>query len=230
MWIRRQNAFTAIIERELFDAAHAIIAARSFRMSDDEMLAALKALYEQKGLLSGIIIDECEGMPSSGAFSSRFGSLLRAYSLVGFTPDRDYRYVAINRALRRLHPTILRQILDGLQSQGSDATQDLVTDNFIVNDEFSVSVVIVRCAPTPTGLLRWKIRFDTTRMADIVIVVRMDTANRAPFDYYLFPRIDVASQRLRLAEDNDFNLDAYRFETIDFFYDSAAPVRIPEAA
>jgi hypothetical protein len=79
-------------------------------------------------LLSGIVIDECDGMPSSSAYSSRFGSLLRAYGLVGFTPDRDYRYVEINRELRKLHPGILREVLDGLRATGSDAWQDLQAD------------------------------------------------------------------------------------------------------
>jgi len=61
MWIRAQGVFDAIVERDLFEAARAIITARSFRMSDAEMLGALKALFERKGLLSGIIIDECDG-------------------------------------------------------------------------------------------------------------------------------------------------------------------------
>jgi DNA invertase Pin-like site-specific DNA recombinase len=230
MWIRSQGAFEGIVERELFEAAHSIIAARSFRLSDGEMLEALRGLYASKGLLSGIIIDECEGLPSSSAFSLRFGSLLRAYSLVGFSPERDYRYVAINKALRRLHPDIVRDILTGLHAQGSDAWQDLASDSIRVNGEFSLAIVLVRCTPTPTGLLRWKIRFDTSHLADITVVVRMDMHNRAPFDYYLFPRIDVASERLRLAEDNDLHLDAYRFDTLDFFYDITAPVAIPEAA
>ena len=75
MWIRSQGAFEGIVERDLFDAAHSIIAARSFRLSDDEMLEALRGLYASKGLLSGIVIDECDGLPSSSAYSSRFGSL-----------------------------------------------------------------------------------------------------------------------------------------------------------
>lgn len=99
-----------------------------------------------------------------------------------------------------------------------------------MNDEFSLSVVIVRCTPTPTGLLRWKIRFDTSKMPDITLVVRMDASNRQPFDYYLFPRLDVAAERVRLAEDNDLLLDAYRFDALDFFYEIAAPVRVAEAA
>jgi DNA invertase Pin-like site-specific DNA recombinase len=230
MWIRSEGAFEGIVERDLFEAAHSIITARSFRLTDEEMLQALRGLYASKGLLSGIIIDECEGLPSSSAYSSRFGSLLRAYSLVGFSPERDYRYIAINKALRRLHPDIVREILAGLHAQGSEAFQDLASDSIRVNGEFSLSIVLVRCTPTPTGLLRWKIRFDTSQLADITVVVRMDMHNRAPFDYYLFPRIDVTSERLRLAEDNDLHLDAYRFDTLDFFYDISAPVAIPEAA
>ena len=230
MWIRAQGVFQAIIERDLFEAARSIIGARSFRLSDEEMIVALKSLYERQGQLSGLIIDECDGLPSSSAYNSRFGSLLRAYSLVGFTPDRDYRYVAINRALRKLHPDILREVIQGLNDQGSVTFQDLETDSLIINDEFSVSVVIVRCTQTATGLLRWKIRFEPSRMPDITIVVRMDTRNDAPFDYYLFPRMDVVANRVRLAEDNSLSLDAYRFETLDFLYDIAAPVKISEAA
>lgn len=230
MWVRAEGVFEAIIARELFDAARTIIHARSFRLSDVDMLVALRTLYEQKGLLSGIVIDEYEGMPSSSAYSTRFGSLLRAYSLVGFTPERNYRYVETNRELRKLHPAILREVLDGLRTSGSDAWQDLETDRVIVNREFSLSVVIARCTETPTGLLRWKLRFDTSLMPDITIVVRMDRANRTPFDYYLFPRIDWLSEKLRLNEDNPLGLDAYRFDSFDLLYALATPIPLQEVA
>ncbi|MUZ65617.1 recombinase family protein [Agrobacterium vitis] len=229
-WIRAKDVFEAIVERELFEAARTIINARSFRLSDQEMLQSLRELYQQQGLLSGIVIDECDGLPSSSAYGSRFGSLLRAYSLVGFTPDRDYRYVEVNRELRKLHPGVLREVLDGLRATGSDAWQDIQTDRVIVNGEFSLSVVVARCIETPTGLLRWKLRFDTSLAPDITIVVRMDSANRAPLDYYLFPRIDMLSEKLRLGEDNTLGLDAYRFDDLDLLYDIATPVPLAEVA
>ena len=169
-------------------------------------------------------------MPSSAAYRSRFGSLLRAYSLVGFTPERDYRYVEINRELRKLHPGIVREVIDGLQAAGSDVRQDLETDCVIVNGEFSLSIVISRCIQSPTGLMRWELRFDTSLSPDITIVVRMDSNNHAPFDYYLFPHIDRLSDKLRLREDNDLSLDAYRFDDLNFIYDISTPVPLPEAA
>ncbi len=230
MWIKAQDAFEAIVERELFEAARAIINARSFRLSDEEMLQSLKTLYQRKGLLSGIIIDECDGLPSSSAYSFRFGSLLRAYRLVGFAPDRDYRYVEVNRELRRLHPAILREILDGLHAAGSDIWQDHPTDQVIVNGEFSLSVVVARCIETPTGLPRWKVRFDTSLAPDITVVARMDSTNHLPLDYYLFPRIDLLSEKLHLAENNALSLDAYRFDDLDLLYDIAAPIPLSEAA
>ncbi|WP_339113728.1 recombinase family protein [Thioclava sp. GXIMD2076] len=230
MWIRAEGAFEAAIDRELFEAARAIINARSFRLSDEDMLQALQALYQRHGALSGIVIDESEGMPSSAAYRSRFGSLLRAYSLVGFTPERDYRYVEINRELRKLHPGIVREVIDGLQAAGSDVRQDLETDRVIVNGEFSLSIVISRCIQSPTGLMRWELRFDTSLSPDITIVVRMDSSNHAPFDYYLFPHIDRLSDKLRLREDNDLSLDAYRFDDLNFLYDISTPVPLPEAA
>src|ERR1700722_11774866 len=67
---------------------------------------------------SGILIDEADGMPSSSAYRTRFGSLLRAYSLVGYTPRRDYRYIDINQALRKLHPEIIADVLGGLHGVG----------------------------------------------------------------------------------------------------------------
>ncbi len=230
MWIRAEGAFEAVVERKLFEAAKTIINARSFRLSDEEMLHSLRDLFRQKGLLSGIVIDECDGMPSSSAYGARFGSLLRAYRLVGFSPDRDYRYVETNRELRKLHPDVVREILERLHVTGSDAWQDLQNDRVVVNHEFSLSVVIARCVQTPTGLLRWKLRFDTSLGPDITVVVRMDAANRAPFDYYLFPRLDMFSEKVRLAEDNALHLDAYRFDDLDLLYEIATPVLLPEAA
>ncbi len=230
-WIRAEGAFEATVERDLFEAARAIIGARSFRLSDEEMLDALRRLYEKRGLLSGLIIDECDAMVSSSAYGARFGSLLRAYSLVGYRPDHDYRYIEINRALRRLHPEIVKAVVDGLEMLGSAAEQQASPcDRLIVNGEYSLSVLIARCISTPTGLLRWKMRFDTALLPDITLVVRMDRMNRSPLDYYLFPRLDIAADRMRLAEENGLGLDAYRFDTLEYLYAISAPVPLAEVA
>ncbi|WP_442958164.1 recombinase family protein [Pinisolibacter sp.] len=229
-WIRADGAFPGIIDRNLYDAAQSIIQARSFRLSDEEMLAGLRGLFEACGTLSGIVIDEAEGLPSSSSYRSRFGSLLRAYGLVGYSPRRDYRYIEINRALRRLHPTIVADIVNGLTSVGAVVAQNVETDMITVNGEFSASVVIGRCRQLPSGTLRWRLRLDTGRRPDITVAVRLDAQNRHPVDFYLLPRIDVAALQLNLAEDNGLGLDGYRFDSLDILYDLATPTRLTEVA
>ncbi|WP_280938444.1 recombinase family protein [Xanthobacter sp. 91] len=230
MWIRAEGVFPAIIDRHVFEAAQTIIRARSFRMSDQEMLDALKDLRGSLGLLSGLIIDEAEGLPSSSAYRSRFGSLLRAYHLVGYTPRRDYRYVEINRGLRALHPGVVSEILGRLRDIGCHLSTDAGTDRISVNGELAISVVIARCHRTSAGSFRWRLRFDTGLQPDITIAVRMDASNERPLDYYLFPGIDIATEKLKLAEDNGLAIDGYRFDSLDPLYELLEPVIVTEAA
>ena len=92
MWIRADEAFEAIVDPKLFYTALGIIQERNRQFNSEEMLGLLKQLYQRKGYLSGLIIDEAEHLPSSNLYKRRFGSLIRAYKLVGFTPDVDYTY------------------------------------------------------------------------------------------------------------------------------------------
>ena len=90
--------------------------------------------------------------------------------------------------------------------------------------------MIARSFESQNGSLRWRLRFDTGLVPDITIAVRMDRSNERPQDYYIFPSIDMNTNRLRLAEDNALSLDAYRFDSLDFFYSMAARSTFREAA
>jgi DNA invertase Pin-like site-specific DNA recombinase len=230
MWIRAEGVYPAIVDTALFSRAREIVDARSRHLTDDELLDALRAILEQQGCLSGLIIDEQEGLPSSSAFRYRFGSLLRAYKLIGYEPDRDYRFIETNRALRQAHPRIVSEIIGGIGLYGGHAVQDATTSLIHVNDEFTASVVLARCFETGAGSLRWRIRLDTGLVPDITIAVRMDETNDDPRDYYLLPSIDMTRDRLRLAEQNGLSLDAYRFETLEYFYMLAGRTPFMEAA
>ena len=68
--------------------------------------------------------------------------------MVGFTPDRDYHYLEINRLLRRVHPVIVADTEAQIREIGGLVVRDPATDLLRVNQEFSVSVVVVRCHTT----------------------------------------------------------------------------------
>lgn len=229
-WVRADGVFEGIVDPGYFAQAQAIIAARSHHLTNEEMLDRLRKLYEKTGLLSGIVIDEQEGMPSSNCYRSRFGSLLRAYTLIGFEPDRDYNYLEVNKALRRMLPAIVSTIKERLLAAGADVYQDPSSDLLHVNDEFSVSIVIARCVESYSGRYSWRIRFDRRLTPDISIVVRMDASNEQPLDYYIFPRIDLPLSGARLDEENNMSLDTYRFDSLDAFYSLSQRVALSEVA
>lgn len=230
MWIRADGVFASIVDELLFDAAQVIIRERSRRLTDDQMLDALRRLFDQRGYLSGLIIDEAGDIPSSSAYQSRFGSLLRAYQLIGFTPDRDYRYIEINRALRAMYPHVVAEAVSGIQRAGGRVEQNAATELLTINSEFTASIVIVRCCETMAGSLRWQIRFDTGLSPDITVAVRMDEENQTARDYYLLPRIDMTVSHIKLAEHNGSSLDAYRFETLDYLFTMAERIKLLEVA
>jgi hypothetical protein len=228
--VRKEEAFPAIVEPELFYIAQGIIRGRSQRFTDEDLLAKLKGLYEGKGYLSGILINEAEEMPSASVYTHRFGSLIRAYELVGYRPDRDFAYLEINRQLRRLHPEIVQRTEAGIMDIGGEVYRDAGTDLLTVNGEFTASIVLARSRRTEAGSLRWKIRLDTGLCPDITIAVRLDADNAGILDYYLLPWIDLGPQRLNLAEANGIWLEGYRFDGLEALYRLAARSRIRRAA
>lgn len=226
-WIRHDQSFPAIIPQPQFDKARLMIEQRSKRMTDEDMLAQLSHILQVNGYLSGLIIDEFEEGPSSCVYRSRFGSLLRAYALVGFDPGHDYRYLETNRALREMHPPIVKRVIDGIRAVGGTVIQMLATDALLINDEITASIVIARCKLTQGGQRRWKIRLEESRRLDLAICVRMDANNDQPHDYYVLPRMTLAESVMRLADHNGLSLDAFRFDSLEglFNLSKRAPFR-----
>lgn len=229
-WIRKDGAFEAIVPTETFMQVRAIIEKRSRHLDDSDMLEILKQILARHGMLSGIIIDEENEAPSSSAYRSRFGSLLRAYQLIGFSPRHDYAYLEINRALRKRYPELISEITSNIEHHGGWVTSNPETDLLIVNGEFTLSLVIARCKPTSAGTNRWIIRLDASLKPDMTIVVRMDAFNKAVFDYYVLPSLDFSPSSLPYKEFNTFTLDVYRVDSLEPFYQLASRELLKEVA
>ena len=227
-WVRAAGVFEGIVDPEIFLKVREIILDRSQKLTDEEMLEKLRLVLERHGRISGIIIDEADGLPSSTAFRHRFGSLVSAYRLIGFDPEIDYDFIEINRRLREQHPQIVETVIRKLEERGAVATWDKNTELILLNHELRVSVVLCRHITTPAGSSRWLVRLDEGLKPDITVAVRMDATNEAIRDYYLLPAIDMTWEKLRLAEENGVYLDAYRFETLGYLFGMGERIHITE--
>ncbi|QZY64072.1 recombinase family protein [Providencia rettgeri] len=227
-WIRQENAFEAIVPQSLFNAAQAIIHQRSFRLSDEDMLEKLKILLKQEGKLSGLIIDEADDCPSSSAYTSRFGSLLKTYTLINYEPERDYRYVKLNQQLRQQHSLIVQQTIDKIRSLNAAVYRNERTDLLTINGEFTASIVLSRCILTVSNRKRWVIRFDTSLNPDLTIAVRLDENAKGVIDYYLLPIMREPKRKLKLSEQNSSEIEIYHFSNLERFFSMAKRISLKE--
>jgi len=230
IWVRRDDAFAPIVTREQFAEALAIIESRHRRFTDEQLLECLKDLLARFGTLSGILIDEAEDMPSSTVYRHRFGSLIRAYKLIGYTPFRDYSFLETNRVLREFHGQQCAAIVDQLRENGARVQRNSVSDLLTINEEFTASLVLARCRVTVAGNHRWLVRLENSLDPDVTIAARLSPGNQEILDYYLLPQMDTLVRKLRLGSENGIVLDVHRFENLSFLISMARRVGIEEAA
>jgi DNA invertase Pin-like site-specific DNA recombinase len=231
MWIRKADAFEALVTPEQFTQVQKIIQARSTcHLTDAEMLERLHSLLNRYDTLSEVLIDGTQGLPTAKSYRSRFGSLLNAYTLIGFAPEIDYAHLKLDRALRQLHSDHSEALLHKLREAGASVRKDPVTQLFVINEEFSVSLVLAHCRSMISGDKRWNFRLNTSHRPDITIAIRLEQNNKDVLDYYLFPGSDLLAKRLLLRQDNGFFIDLYRFNDLRFLISMAERTQIERAA
>jgi DNA invertase Pin-like site-specific DNA recombinase len=88
-WVRKEGAHEAIVDSKLFADAKAIFDARRppKPRSKTQMLNELRALFLREGRLSASLIAREKGMASIFTYIRRFGTLEKAYRLVGCPPS-----------------------------------------------------------------------------------------------------------------------------------------------
>jgi DNA invertase Pin-like site-specific DNA recombinase len=87
-WIRVEGAFPSIVPKKLFEAAARRLKERKVhRYSIGELMDNLRRLLRQHGKLSVPIIEADPKSPKAGTYVSRFGSMVRAFQSVGYSPS-----------------------------------------------------------------------------------------------------------------------------------------------
>lgn len=218
-WIQYICDFEPIIPLDKFNMAQEIIKNRSVNLSDEQILSYLSKKLKSNGKLSGVIIDEDDTGPSSSIVASRFGGLLRAYKLIGYCPSRDYSYIETNETLREIHSNIIDDILVKLENSALFPYTDKNKKQISINGNLKLSLIISRCQKLKSGTLRWIVRFESSLKSDINIIVRMNSSNIYPIDYYILPSIEKFENEIKMKESNPFLLELYLFDDIEFFFE-----------
>jgi DNA invertase Pin-like site-specific DNA recombinase len=190
-WIRCDNAFPPIVDRETFMKVQEIYS-RDTLYTDEQLLDALRILLAKRGRLSDKIIRISRDVPSSHVYKYRFGSLNRAYQLIGYTPvycslttpERRAKSIALRNQfihyLARNCPTVVR-----IERVNRKLRPHLIVDNSI-----SVTPLIVPTDTTVDGHLRWLYYPVEAETKNVTLACILDsTCTRIRSSYVLAPGV-----------------------------------------
>jgi hypothetical protein len=109
-WVLTPGAFKPIIDQETFSQAQRILLSRTINRSDEELLENLRALLASEGRLSLHIIKNSADAPSPSTYRHRFGSLRRAYELIGYGRPDQFGPIDVRRRTQALRDEHITQI------------------------------------------------------------------------------------------------------------------------
>jgi DNA invertase Pin-like site-specific DNA recombinase len=215
IWVRSDNAFTPIVDVDLFEAAQRIFALRKQRRTDEYLLEHLNTVLRERGYLSAKTISESDGPISGLGYKQRFGGLLEAYKRVGHAPERDYRFLDFTKHRRRARLDTFNQIATAAEDLGAVVEKDPLRYRLTINGELTWMITASRCFNSDAGAHRWNIVFDNRFDWDLLVAVRMNHRNDGVLDYYVLPRAAKWPNQVRIREENDFSLECYRMRQLD---------------
>ncbi|MGY3506325.1 DNA invertase Pin-like site-specific DNA recombinase [Bradyrhizobium sp. USDA 4471] len=219
MWVRRENAFPALIDPGVFAKAQAIIAKRQRRMTDQEALDRLAALWKRKGHLSHKIIISTRNIPDTSTYTKRFGSLGAAYKLIGFNTKPRYQWRDTLQRIERMIDETTADIVAKVRGFGATASFDSTKRLLTIGNVFVVSLGSARCLAEGRGKPhRWAVKVDRGAPSETTLIVEMNKTNTKINGFYMFPTSALTSAAVKkLFVTNRLFKDARRNDLNDFF-------------
>jgi DNA invertase Pin-like site-specific DNA recombinase len=212
-WIRREGVFEAIVEPALFWRAQQRVKDRYVRMSNEEMLKALRLLLRKRGKLSEKIMDDAPGLPSAADYQLRFGSIRKAYRLVGYESTRDCSYIDTRDARAVMVLDLQARLIDALEQAGQKSVPD-GRGAVVVNGRIAISLRVARCWQPKCASPIWTIWRRASMPDGLILTIRLDEANAKAIDYFVFPTTKMMSPKISFTDRRvRARFGAYQFST-----------------
>lgn len=190
-WVTSKAPFEPIVDQKTFDKAQRTLADYRPCRDSEELLAGLRRVFLRCGRLSPEIIDRSKGISSSSTYMKRFGSLHRAYELVGYNPTSGHcaasQHTQANRSLRKgLSANLLRSFPGTVRIVRRIKDQKPVIE---VDGQYKVSVLMCGMRPPTNGKSLWLVRLSPADRVNIALLCLLDFKWERIESYYLLPPI-----------------------------------------
>lgn len=182
-WVRRENAFEAVVLRERFDQAATERRRRRRQWTDNEMLDALRDLLVEHGRVTPELINSGQG-PSAKSYAFRFNGLVSAMSLAGVNWPSLSQSTITRYRLRCVTRDMTNELVRCMRVLG--AVAETISPRTWRVRGVKIRLLCTRCR-YERSYPCWKVTLAHSPAVDFVIWVRMDRANERPEKVYLLP-------------------------------------------
>lgn len=214
-WIRCNNALKPVIEPELFARVQKLMQGRWVSLPRDEMLAGLRRALHKHGRLTAKIINDTPGLPSSHTFMDHFGTLRKAYGLIGHTPKRDCDWIDSQHHWSSVFSQLASDIAIAMKKAGGRVDINSACDCLLINRSRGVSFRVAREEPrrSETHSPRWTFNRRTYIPPGWIVVIRLTRDSKVARDYLLFETGKVAQRVVKFTDKARGRYRWERFET-----------------
>ncbi len=98
-WVVTPGSHEAIVDTGTFMAAQRVLCERTINKSDTDLLESLRSRLALEGRLTLALIQNSD-LPSPSTYRRRFGSLRRAYELIGYGQTKDFSPYDLRRRIQ----------------------------------------------------------------------------------------------------------------------------------
>src|SRR5271157_4354703 len=213
-WIVAPDAFEPIVEPRIFEAAQEVLRRKFWRRSNEQILEQLKSILKTHGRLSTALL-RLHGL-SPGGLNHRFGSLIKAYDLIGY--QTMYKKTAENRLhIRRIRSELMQQLAEMFPGRVSVFSWAWRRRSCIrLKNGTKVAVRVCRSIELVTKGRMWVLQAARDERCGITLMAGMNPENAALEVFYLSTRFKNPC-KVHIAEDSDWLKKGVRLEDLRSF-------------
>jgi DNA invertase Pin-like site-specific DNA recombinase len=193
-WLLIPAAFEPLVDTTTYTAAQVILNRRTGNKTDTDLLNELQDLLTREGRLSLKLIKESPCTSSPSAYRQRFGSLRKAYELIGYGRPRDFGPVDLRRRTQALRQQLISRVLELFPNELRVIRRSGRCRERLKLRNRTISVVVARSVRTWKETRAWVIDPPKSEHKCLTLLGRLDHENRSFLDFHMIPSLGKATR------------------------------------
>jgi DNA invertase Pin-like site-specific DNA recombinase len=226
-WIVTEGAFEPVVDQTTFLEAQRVLAARTINKTDEALLDSLRTLLAREGRLSLRLVKDSPDLPSPSTYRLRFGSMRRAYELIGYGRPEQFGPIDLRRRTQALREQLLASLAKMFPNEVAVVRRGgRWRGRLRIRGRLIVSVLLGRSTRVWKETVRWQIDPVQHERKYITLLALLDGDNSSFLRFYVLPYVD-RSRRFHIGLTDSWLLRGLQVDDLAVFLVAVDEVRHP---